>query len=249
MLRVTESLVHRGSVAVDPATPGAVEGKAGRYYSIYGIGKSVANVPSYLVAKLFSRISSRYPKEYLAHFFISLINPVATGLLCAELFRFCGHFGLVARIPVAGRNLRPGDDRLPVCEDDMSEPLASLWRDGIRLCIDLRPEWRHQVGGAGGAGPSFGVASAHAVPRLLHARPRRAYLIAKWLRKGPAPGPGLRGTCSSTWRSWPPWQSRWRSTTIRVSALSPRRGTTGPAAGWRGSRSSRRGSSTTRRHF
>ena len=49
MLRVTESLVRDGSVAVEPDTPGAMPGVDGRFYTRYGVGQSLLTMPFYLL--------------------------------------------------------------------------------------------------------------------------------------------------------------------------------------------------------
>lgn len=53
MLRVTESIATRGSVAVPPDTPGASQAKDGRSYSKYGLGQSLLGVPFYFAGSYF----------------------------------------------------------------------------------------------------------------------------------------------------------------------------------------------------
>ena len=49
MLRVTESIVRSASFAVAPDTPGASEGRDGRFYPRYGLGQSLLGIPFYVV--------------------------------------------------------------------------------------------------------------------------------------------------------------------------------------------------------
>jgi hypothetical protein len=78
MLRVTQSIVRDGSVAVEPDTPGAMPGADGRYYTRYGLGQSLLAIPFYLLG---SRLPETVPTENVfdPHGFVTA-SPLAFAL-------------------------------------------------------------------------------------------------------------------------------------------------------------------------
>src|SRR5215831_7027764 len=52
MLRLTQSIVRQGSVAVTPDTPGSSVGVDGRSYTRYGVGQSLLGIPFYVLGSL-----------------------------------------------------------------------------------------------------------------------------------------------------------------------------------------------------
>jgi Dolichyl-phosphate-mannose-protein mannosyltransferase len=88
MLRVTESLVTSGSLAVADDTPGALRGVDGRWYTRYGLGQSLLALPFFALG---SRLPAEAPRvaPYDPHGLV-LANPVAfavtlVGLLSSAL--------------------------------------------------------------------------------------------------------------------------------------------------------------------
>lgn len=122
---VTRAIVERHSFSIPPESPSAIEGKDGLFYSKYGIGKSLANVPFYLVGRVAARFVRRLPDDWATGFAISMLNPILGALTCATLFRFCLMSGFTARRCVF-LTLVYGlcTIAFPSSKDDMSEPLA-----------------------------------------------------------------------------------------------------------------------------
>ena len=101
MLRVTESIVRSASFAVAPDTPGASEGRDGRFYPRYGLGLSLLGIPFYVVgAALPSDVTTH--DVYDPHGFV-LATPLA---LVMTTVGNLSAAGAVALVYLTNRRLR-----------------------------------------------------------------------------------------------------------------------------------------------
>ncbi|MFM7213672.1 MAG: ArnT family glycosyltransferase [Verrucomicrobiota bacterium] len=143
MLKTTESIVERGSTELDPTeyhggwvsrTPD------GRVYSIYGIGKPLANVPAYVLGRSVSGFLPGTRKDAGIHFFVSQVNPLVSAAAVAALFLMCVALGFTEGESVFLALLYGfASIALPYAKDDMSEPLATfLVTAGLTAAIRLQ---------------------------------------------------------------------------------------------------------------
>jgi hypothetical protein len=84
MLRVTQSIVRDGSVAVESDTPGGMPGVDGRFYTRYGLGQSLLAIPFYLLG---SRLPASVPTENVfdPHGFVTA-TPIAFAVTGVGIF-------------------------------------------------------------------------------------------------------------------------------------------------------------------
>lgn len=135
MQAVTRSLIERATFEVDPRTPGAVEGEHGRHFSKYGVGKSIANVPFYLLGKALSRLWGGHLERHAIEFAISLLNPLLTAMTCALIVLLCSRLGLAdSESLLLACIYGLGTIAFPYAKDDMSEPLAALLMTAAACC-------------------------------------------------------------------------------------------------------------------
>ncbi|MHC4661685.1 MAG: phospholipid carrier-dependent glycosyltransferase [Planctomycetota bacterium] len=87
---VTQAIVERGSVAIEPEPGGfqtinAVEGAHGKGYAWYNLGISVLLIPHYLSGKTLAAISGQNP-ALVKRFIASAFNPMVMALVVALVF-------------------------------------------------------------------------------------------------------------------------------------------------------------------
>jgi hypothetical protein len=129
MFHVTQSIVETGTVQIPPdqVDHTSVQGVDGKYYSNYGILKSLANVPAYFIGKVVSEKWPRYPKENTTQFFVSQLNPLFSAGVVVCLFSLCCFFDLKPQLSVFVSLVYGfASIAFPYAKDDMSEPLATL---------------------------------------------------------------------------------------------------------------------------
>lgn len=185
MLRVTESIVERGSFAVDKTrVADCVPGLDGKYYSIHGLGKSLVNIPPYILAIATYKLVPGFPREHLVHFFVSQVNPVLSAGVGVLLFVLCRRMGRSLRMSLALACLHGlGSIAFPYAKDDMSEPLAMvLVLGGVILTLDLLT--KPTMLGALAAGCCFGGAVTTRYVLAVVPFICGAVLLAAWLNRG-----------------------------------------------------------------
>ena len=134
MLKVTQSIVEKGTVDIIPEDnmeeigSNYIQGQNGKFYSIYGMGKSIINIPSYKFGKFVSLFFSNYDQEYFIHFFVSQINPILSSCVLIYLFTLCRLFFFnISACLVLSLIYGFCTIAFPYAKDDMSEPLASFF--------------------------------------------------------------------------------------------------------------------------
>jgi hypothetical protein len=97
--RTTQSIVERHTLAIAPIND-EVKGVDGKYYSVFGLGQSLAAIPLYLVGAFVDGLSSPALKTYFGGvargdwggavpiFFVSLLNQFVTPWYCLLVFLF-----------------------------------------------------------------------------------------------------------------------------------------------------------------
>lgn len=91
VFNVTEALVERGEIAVKGDN--VAEGVAGRLYSRYGIGLSLAAIPFYLLGKAMTIFSPAHLDALVLKGAVSLTNAAIGALACMLLFLAALRFG------------------------------------------------------------------------------------------------------------------------------------------------------------
>ncbi len=142
MFHVTQSLVENRTAEIpsEHVDSTSVQGVDGKYYSNYGILKSIANVPAYVVGDWASRSLPQLPREGVVQFFVSQINPLISAGVVAALYGVCCFLGFTERQSVWISLLYGfASIAFPYAKDDMSEPLAT-WLLLLGLHAALRLE-------------------------------------------------------------------------------------------------------------
>lgn len=154
MFHVTKSIVEHGTAEIpaEHVDGTSVQGVDGRYYSNYGILKSLVNVPAYYCGVKVSEWWPRFPKENTTQFFVSQINPIISSGVAVALFSLCCILGLSRRMGVFVSLVYGfASIAFPYAKDDMSEPLAT-WM----LILGFNEAIRFEKG----AGSSHAIVSA-----------------------------------------------------------------------------------------
>jgi hypothetical protein len=169
MLKTTEAIVERGTFELIESEhtndTTAAKGLEGKVYSIYGIGKSLVNIPAYVIGKFLEGSLPQLPKDAGVHFCVSLVNPLVSAGVVVSLFLMCTTFGFNQGESVSLSLLYGfASIALPYSKDDMSEPLAAFFvTAGLTAVIRLQvaPSTRLAVIAALTLGA--GVATRHVV--------------------------------------------------------------------------------------
>lgn len=126
MYELTESIVEKGSVAIDNLA--GVRGIDGRLYSKYGLGQSLAAVPFYLLGKYLAKLLPLpFAEAYTKKFFVSMLNPVITALTCMLLYAFGIKLGYSRKLAILIAFIFGlGTMAWPYSQSFYSEPLTGL---------------------------------------------------------------------------------------------------------------------------
>lgn len=135
MFATTRALADHGSLAISSAL--GVPGRNGLYYSKYGIGQSLAELPLYLMGKLVGVVAGSKGAP-VAELFAMLTNPLLMALTCALLFGCIRTLGYTLETSVrATLVLGTATSLWPYSKVDFSEPLLTCCLVGAGLCLLL----------------------------------------------------------------------------------------------------------------
>jgi len=128
---VTRSIVERHSVAMSSNLLGreAERGRDGRYYSPFGLGQSIYNVPFYLAAKFALRAPGMHlgKPDTLPKAFVALGQTLISSAIVFEIFRLSLLVtGDVAASALAAVTLAFGSVLWPYSKFGFNQPLACL---------------------------------------------------------------------------------------------------------------------------
>ncbi|MBI2834819.1 MAG: polysaccharide biosynthesis C-terminal domain-containing protein [Acidobacteria bacterium] len=145
---LTESLVEHGSIALAGNIAGmdAARGKDGRYYSPFGIGQSLYNVPFYLAGVSVERLLGvRIGKpDTLPRAIVALGSAVAAAGCVWLIFLFAAHLTLDARAAALTALIAAFATLLwPYSKFGFSAPLATFW-----LLAGVYSAWRGAQAGS-----------------------------------------------------------------------------------------------------
>jgi SAM-dependent methyltransferase len=172
MYGVTESMIERGSIAVDPEL-NTLPGQGGLEYSRYGLGLSLVAAMPYLVVRPIAALTAE-PGPILEAAAASMMAPVTGGLAVALylLGRRLGARVSAATLVAVGAVL--GTFVLPYGKEFFAEPLAAL---ALVLTVERllarRPAW---------AGLALGMAVLTRPQNLLFVP---VVAAVTWLTQGP----------------------------------------------------------------
>jgi hypothetical protein len=136
MFATTRALVEHGTLAISSVSAQAfgTVGRGGNYYSKYGIGQSLAEMPLYLVGKLLS-LFARGKAAQVAESVAMLTNPLIMAGTCAVFY------GIIRRLRYpratairATLVLGIATSFWPYSKTDFSEPLLTLCLAVAALC-------------------------------------------------------------------------------------------------------------------
>jgi hypothetical protein len=136
MFATTRALVEHGTLAISSVSANAFGtlGRDGLYYSKYGIGQSLAEMPLYLVGKLLG-IGARSKAAQVAESVAMLTNPLIMAASCAVFY------GIIRRLGYQrGTAIRTtivlgiATSLWPYSKSDFSEPLLTLCLAVAVLC-------------------------------------------------------------------------------------------------------------------
>ena len=136
MFATTRSLVEHGTLAISSVSASAFGtiGRGGLYYSKYGVGQSLAELPLYLMGKmlgLFAGAKSAQVAESVA----MLTNPLIMAATCAVFYGIVRQLGYVRTTAIwATLALGIATSFWPYSKTDFSEPLLALSLAVAVLC-------------------------------------------------------------------------------------------------------------------
>jgi hypothetical protein len=198
MARTAESLVERGSLAIeDPGYPPGflIAGGAGRRYGKYGVGLPIAAVPFHLLGRALAVVAPAGAERAFAgpRFLwydagdrerafrfagVALTNAVAVAATCAVLYLLVLELGYAAR-PALGVALVIGlaSPLVVYAKTFFTEPLAALGSTLLALGI---ARWRNRPRTASAALAGLGFAIA-VLAKTAHVVLLPVVVIAAWL--------------------------------------------------------------------
>jgi hypothetical protein len=124
----TRALVEHGTLAISSVSANAfgTPGRDGLYYSKYGIGQSLAEMPLYLVGKLLGLLA-RGKAAQVAESVAMLTNPLITAAGCAVFYGITRRLGYPRGTAIrATLVLGIATSLWPYSKTDFSEPLVTL---------------------------------------------------------------------------------------------------------------------------
>jgi hypothetical protein len=140
MFHTTRSLADHGSLAIDGN--GGALGRDGHYYSKYGLGLSLVELPLYLVGRFIGSFAhtqyERIVPDQIAQAFTLLTNPIIMALACVVFYHIVRTLGY--RVSIALRAafvLGIATSFWPYSKTDFSEPLLTLCLEVAVLCTLL----------------------------------------------------------------------------------------------------------------
>ncbi|PWT75486.1 MAG: hypothetical protein C5B60_05265 [Chloroflexi bacterium] len=128
MFATTRALVEHGTLAISKVSANAFGtlGRDGLYYSKYGIGQSLAEMPLYLVGKLLG-IGVRSKAAQVAESVAMLTNPLIMAASCAVFYGIIRRLGYQRGTAIrATIVLGIATSLWPYSKSDFSEPLLTL---------------------------------------------------------------------------------------------------------------------------
>jgi hypothetical protein len=136
MFATTRALVEHGTLAISSVSANAFGtlGRDGLYYSKYGIGQSLAELPLYLVGKLLGLLA-RGKATQVAESVAMLTNPLIMAASCAVFYGITRRLGYPRGTGIrATLALGIATSLWPYSKTDFSEPLLTLCLAVAVLC-------------------------------------------------------------------------------------------------------------------
>lgn len=99
--KVAQAIVERHDLAVRRTAVRNVVGLDSRTYSVYELGQTLAEVPFYLLGRLFTPLSGISDPNWILMLFVGWLNPLLTALTCVLLFKLCSRLGYSFRAALA----------------------------------------------------------------------------------------------------------------------------------------------------
>jgi dolichyl-phosphate-mannose-protein mannosyltransferase len=143
MFQTTQSLADHGSLAI---SSGGALGRDGLYYSKYGIGQSLAELPLYLVGRFIGGFAHSQ-SELVVQSITMLTNPLIMALACVVFYFIVRALGYQAATAIrATVVLGLATSFWPYSKTDFSEPLLTLCLEVAVLCALLMEQRREDEG-------------------------------------------------------------------------------------------------------
>jgi hypothetical protein len=143
MFQTTRSLADHGSLAINS---GGALGRDGLYYSKYGVGQSLVELPLYLIGRSIGGFAHTQ-SDLVAEAITMLINPLIMALGCVVFYCIVRALGYQRSTAIrATVALGVATSFWPYSKTDFSEPLLALCLEVAVLCVLLMEHSRADEG-------------------------------------------------------------------------------------------------------